>query len=168
VLPFVTPACSCHEAEKQLGQELAIGAMNAALGGIVPGIYRHEDPAKQWQPEPLDTERWIANQGSMHIVIDACKLLPIVALHDQMDHFISTAQRMQPLPGNKNAFLPGGREDMFRREYQAEGIGLTLAHAQTLQEIADRLRMSFPWSRQPAHADAKYAALSQPPQLAKL
>ena len=147
---------------RPLVKELAMGAINAALGGILPGVYRAEEREDQWQPEPLEPQ-WIANQGSFLVVIDAIRLLPVAALKEQMDSFISAAQTMQPLPGNTRAFLPGGREAMFQQEYTEHGIGMTIEHAQTLQEIADRLKLDFPWERVEAHADAKYT-----PSTAKL
>jgi LDH2 family malate/lactate/ureidoglycolate dehydrogenase len=136
-------------------KELALGAVDATLGGIIPGIYRHPEPEQQWQ-EPVDP-RWIANQGAMIVVIDVGRLLPLHQLKAQVDQFVSEASKMQPFPGMAEAYLPGGREEAYRRQFEGEGVGMTLFHAQTLQEIADRLGLAFPWPRVLAHADAKYA-----------
>ena len=98
-----------------------------------------------------------ANQGSMIIVIDVDRLLPLPELRGQMDKFVASAEASQPFPGEPAAYLPGGREAKFREEQSAHGIGLTLKIVQGLQEIGDRLGVPFPWERLPAHPNAKYA-----------
>lgn len=128
-------------------KNLAVGAVNCALGGVVPGIYRQEFVDSKFE----------ANQGSMIIVIDVGRLLPLAELKGQMDKFVASAEAAQPLPGEEAAYLPGGREAKFKQEFLANGIGLTLKVAQGLQEIGDMLGVVFPWERLPAHPSAKHA-----------
>ena len=115
----------------------------------MPGIYRQEFVDSKYE----------ANQGSMIIVIDAGRLLPLAELHGQMDSFVAAAEASQPFPGEPaGAFLPGGREARFNEAFSADGIGLTLNVAQGLQEIGDMLKVGpFPWARLPAHPAAKHA-----------
>ena len=127
-------------------KNLALGAVNSALGGVVPGIYRQEFVDSKFE----------ANQGSMMVVIDVGRLLPLAELKGQMDKFVASAEASQPFPGEEAAYLPGGREAKFKEEFSTNGIGLTLKIIQGLQEIGDRLGVVFPWERLPAHPDAKY------------
>ena len=69
-------------------KELAIGAINRALGGVVAGVYRPELSSSKWSH---------LQQGSFMVVIDAERLQPLQELKQAMDKMVSDAEKMQPV-----------------------------------------------------------------------
>ena len=71
-------------------KNIAMGAINYALGGVVAGIYRPEIVNSKWTG---------SNQGSFMVVIDAGRLQPLADLKAEMDRMVSAGEKMKPLPG---------------------------------------------------------------------
>ena len=120
-------------------KELGLGAINQALGGILPGIY-----LPQFRPP---WSRWEANQGGFIAMFDVACFMPVDQFKAEMDRFIAAARQMRPFPGLSQAELPGGLEWQRQQQYASEGIPISPEHQRSLETLAAELEVETPFAR---------------------
>ncbi len=120
-------------------KDLGIAAVNRALGGVLAGIYLPEVCPPQ--------SRWESNQGAFIAMFSVACFMPVAQFREQMDQFVGAARRMQPLPGQDSAELPGGLEWRRTAEYARLGIPVSPEHERALAELAQRLGVEAPFAR---------------------
>ena len=119
-------------------KSLGLGVAIQALGGILAGI---------WQPELADpASKWESNQGAFIAVFNVKNLMSIEEFEVTLDRFIRQARQMRPYPGMSKAELPGGMESHWERESETQGVAISDDHRDTLQTIADELRVRTPFA----------------------
>jgi LDH2 family malate/lactate/ureidoglycolate dehydrogenase len=119
-------------------KSLGLGAALQALGGILPGIYK---PQFQAPPSP-----WESNQGAFIAVYDVGCFMSVDEFKREMDRYMRQARDMVPLPGLERGELGGSVEWQRQRDYARDGIPMTTAHRQTLEEISEELGVAAPFA----------------------
>ena len=117
---------------------MAFGNVVRVLGGVFAGIFREEVQAPQSQ--------WESNQGSFIAIFDVNHFWPVGEMKREMDRFMAESRAAQPLPGFERAELAGGMEAIWERENAAQGIPVSDAHRQRLQDTADQLEVKTPFA----------------------
>ena len=112
--------------------------MLQGLGGILAGIYKPEFQAPQ--------SRWESNQGGFIAVFDVACFMPVEEFKKEMDRYMREARSMQPLPGLERAELCGSVEWQRERDYALDGIPITSAHQQMLEDISQELGVESPFA----------------------
>ncbi len=112
-------------------KSLGLGAVLQGLGGILAGIYKPEFQAPQSQ--------WESNQGGFIAVFDVACFMPVADFKKEMDRYMREARASQPLPGLERAELCGSVEWQREREFARDGIPITSAHQQLLEEVSQEL-----------------------------
>jgi LDH2 family malate/lactate/ureidoglycolate dehydrogenase len=118
-------------------RSIGLGAICQAWGGLLAGV-------------PIDAERANrkyagANQGSLVIALRIDLFMPPGRFKREMDEYVCRVHTLQPLEGFDEAYLPGGVEAAWEREYRQEGIPVGPGHQERLQGLADELGLTAPW-----------------------
>jgi len=114
-------------------KSLGLGVALHALGGILAGIRNPEFEKPQ--------SRWESNQGAFLAAFNIDHFMGIDEFETTMDHFISQARRMKPLPNMPTAELPGGMEWRWEHENSKSGIPIDMDHQKALEDIAKELKV---------------------------
>jgi LDH2 family malate/lactate/ureidoglycolate dehydrogenase len=114
-------------------KSLGLGVALHALGGILAGIRKPEFEKPQ--------SRWESNQGAFLAAFNIDHFMGIDEFETTMDHFISQARRMKPLPNMPTAELPGGMEWRWEHENSKSGIPIDMDHQKALEDIAKELKV---------------------------
>ena len=117
-------------------KSLGLGAVLQAMGGILAGIYKPEFQAPQ--------SPWESNQGGFIAVFDVACFMPVDEFKKEMDRYMREARGMRPLPGLERAELCGSWKR--ERDYARNGIPVTTAHQQILEEISQELGVETSFS----------------------
>jgi len=86
-----------------------------------------------------------AEQSGFYMALDIERFVPLSAFQADMDHLMNEISQMQPFPGFTEATLPGGRAWNKEREYLAAGIPLSAQAIQSLEGLAQEMKLSIPW-----------------------
>ncbi|MFC1527025.1 Ldh family oxidoreductase [Candidatus Latescibacterota bacterium] len=87
-----------------------------------------------------------ANQSGFHMALDVESFTDPSAFKADMDHLMTAASSMKPLPGFDESSLPGGRAWKKEREYLGDGIPISAATVDSLSGLAAELGLSLPSS----------------------
>lgn len=87
-----------------------------------------------------------ADQSGFFMAIDIERFVPPEAFKNDIDHLMDEVRKMQPYPGYTEALLPGVLEWQKERAYPQEGIPITADAKTALEQLADELGCSVPWS----------------------
>jgi LDH2 family malate/lactate/ureidoglycolate dehydrogenase len=115
---------------------LGLGAVNAALGGILAGV--------QAPGESAPGSGWVSGQGSFLTAWDVSRFIDLQAFRSELDRYVEKARNTKPLPGLERAELAGGMEHEWDRENHALGIPLSDEHCRVLSKVATTVGLPDP------------------------
>jgi LDH2 family malate/lactate/ureidoglycolate dehydrogenase len=118
-------------------RSVGLGAICQSWGGFLAGV-------------PLDTKRsprsWQgANQGSLVIAFRIDLFISPQQFKAEMDEYIQSIAKLEPLEGYTESLLPGAIEAKREREYREQGVPVGAQHRKRLEEIAGYLGIPVPW-----------------------
>jgi LDH2 family malate/lactate/ureidoglycolate dehydrogenase len=117
-------------------RSFGLGCVCQALGGFLCGV--PVDPARAKRQWPG------ANQGSLVIVVDLNRFMPIAQFKAEMDEYSRKVRQMQPLPGYDRAMLAGTLEWERSKQYAEEGIPVSARHVEALRRLAEESHLTPP------------------------
>lgn len=131
-------------------KELGLGAVAHALGGVLAGI---------WQPGRMPpASQWEANQGGFFAAFHIAAFAPVDEFYAEMARYVQECRRLEPFPGHTQAELPGGVEWRAETEFERDGIPISEAHQQSLQDLAADLDVASPFEH---YESTRFGAGSQ-------
>lgn len=119
-------------------RSMGLGFMCQALGGFLAGVPLEKERAVSRQYEG-------AGQGSLIIALDINRFLPLDQFKSEMDAYMRTSRSMQPMPGYKEATLPGVLEVRREQDYRLSGIPVDESHRQALAKVAAEFDVKLPF-----------------------
>jgi L-2-hydroxycarboxylate dehydrogenase (NAD+) len=117
-------------------RSFGLGCVCQALGGFLCGV--PVDPARAQREWPG------ANQGSLVIVVDLNRFMPIAQFKAEMDEYSRIVRQMKPLPGYESAMLAGTLEWKRAQQYAETGIPVSRRHAEALKRLAADCQLTPP------------------------
>lgn len=86
-----------------------------------------------------------ADQSGFHLALDVERFTDLGAFCGDMDHLMSQASRMQPLPDFETSSLPGGRAWDKESDYRDSGIPISERAVASLSGLAEEFGLAAPW-----------------------
>lgn len=97
---------------------------------------------------PIHKKRSAEAEGSEHFfyAIDVAQFTEYDEYLDEMDATINDLHALRPADGFERVTIPGELEWERAQEWSRNGIPVHRSHLRELQEVAAKMKISFPWS----------------------
>lgn len=116
---------------------IGLGEICQTWGGLLSGL--HMDPQKRPWRFPG------ANQGAMVLAMRIDLFDDPDRFKSEIDEYVRAVAGLKPLEGFDRSYMPGGREEALREQYELEGVPVGTAHRQALEQVAQELDVKTPW-----------------------
>jgi len=118
-------------------RHIGLGAVCQTWGGLLAGL-----PVDQTRAERKFDG---ATQGALILALKISLFMQPDEFKKQMDEYVRAVRELKPVDGFDKAYLPGGPEAEYMKEFTREGIPVGPEHQAGLESIAEELGIELPW-----------------------